>query len=657
MKKYNQWGACALIFLFASTIYVDTFVFPAASNRRRLWHPKHFPKSFAACRNQFPILSLLDRRLSEILYDNKTVHIRSRSNQVHPAQYPQGYIQVQCSIPPALLDLSAVQAPRPFKTKTLQPEQVTSWNRALEQINALFDLANYMGDDSLAVSNDLVLTALESFVNRLRISVQEGSIRVEFVENIAGLLSAVEALVCRVNEIHTSPTLSTVESVWWILQQERQNGTMTSVESRRTIHLLKNWTAWSEQLGTPLFGRPPPIQLVMQPFRESAVMSTDLWDFYLSLLRRTPSAQRDYTKSSYKSNDTPSDVPFFELSLFVLKILSRSALEWELCQCQVIKRIVQTSSKSEPNSPDLIMGMLLNYAWNALHASVKAGCVTDSAWLARFIMSTTPDIDETATTEMHMLLFESMFHSYDPGSLLYMERFLWEHQSDAKWGLPFNATTCQMLLSKYAQTAAMNPYYTTASLGRRAERFMYRAYQKLYCKQWHPDLACAVHVLDAYLPITVGGMINASLLLSRVRKADYFVRNFVRQFHLQPRADNEEVGMNSSYRVYERLFDAYYDAVLMSFHNDDEISRINTNRIAQHADELFRFYLIQHRDGRIHSEIPSEAHLHQLIRLFNSCRRTNETVTIDIPQKVSEYRHILQQIALQDTFSIHLKQA
>jgi hypothetical protein len=288
------------------------------------------------------------------------------------------------------------------------------------------------------------------------------------------------------------------------------------------------------------------------------------------------------------------------------------------------------------------MALLTNEVWLALYGSAKAGRVSDAAWLARFIMSTTADIGETAITEIHMALYQSMYHSKDAGSLLFMERFMWQRQHDENRGLPFNGTTCQMLLSKYAQMANMNPYYTTASLGRRAERFMHRAYQKLYCRQWHPDAACAAHVLDAYLPSIIGSMSNASLLLSRVRKADYFLRQFVQQFHLQPYDGSDKCGINTSCRVFERLFDAYNDAVLLSFHDNDEVSRINIHRIAQQADELFRFYFIQYRDGRVHTEKPSESHLQQLIGLFNHCRRANVTITFDIPQKVSEYRHLLQ---------------
>jgi hypothetical protein len=255
-------------------------------------------------------------------------------------------------------------------------------------------------------------------------------------------------------------------------------------------------------------------------------------------------------------------------------------------------------------------------------------------------------------SRVHMLLFEAMLHSNDPGSLMFMERFIWKqkYNNDNAWGVPFNEVTCKMLLSKYAKTASIGTI--SSSLGGRAERWLHRAYQKLYSTGWHPDVECAKYVVHAYLPLT-NRINNSALLLSRVRKADHFVRHFVRQFRLQQVVSTIIVShrhpQETSYHIIERLLDAYNDVVVLSSSlraDDAETSRVDTKLIAQQADELFRFFMIQYRDGRIHAEDPSERHLQQLVRLWYNCCRYNETTTemIQFLPKIHEYRHIIRKM-------------
>lgn len=655
MKRFIlwEWGTLSLVTLFAAALLAETLAFHSLPIFRCivLWHQRRSSVAYmkssvlinSGCfRYPLPMHVLFDGTVTDVRYDNESG--LSVSSPQLPYS-PDNFVQARTLLTLPRLDIRLDQLSKPFRP---QQETTASWHRAVDQINSLFDLASEKNMDSPTVSLDLVLTALESFVHRIRTSLHEGSIADPFAESTnGGLLASIEGLLFRVNEFHTSPTLSTVESVWWILQQEwRQPNRKLSKnhppEPRRTIILLGNWTAWSQQVGTPLFGRPPPIKLVMQLFHDTTTMSTDLWKFYRFLIHSSAPTSRSDEASRYDQKNTLPDFTFIELGRIVLQILSNSGSEWESYQCQVIQSIVRSSYKTDCNAT-YVMSLLSNEIWRAFYESAKAGCVADTAWLGRFIESATPEISESTSSEIHLVLLESLFHSRDAGSLLYMERFLMQRENGNEWGVPpFNGTTCQMLLAKYAKTAAIRPYYSTASLGRRAERFLHWASKKLYSTQWYPHADCADYVLEAYLPKTVGIRSNSSFYLSRIRKADYFVRNFVRQFQLQPRVDYGEDRMNTSYRIFERLFDAYNDAVLISLQSDDEQFRVNATWIALQGDELFRFFLIHHRDGRIHTEAPSMLHLQQLIRLWNSCQSVNATAMIDIPQKEHEYRRILQ---------------
>lgn len=238
------------------------------------------------CRYQSPVFILFDGKFAKVLtsYDNETEYMES--SRIDKLPYPQHSDSPMrfrnfSSCPP--MHTSFAQTSRTSPSRT-QPLKTTSWCHAIEQINALFDLALCTDMDGMiiqpTISTDVVLTALESFVGRIRILVQEGEMK-----DMESLLPAIDVLLCRVNELHTTPTLSTVESVWWILQHEwrRSLPTGNTVENsetpfRRTIHLLRNWTTWSHQVGTPLYKRPPPLQLVMQLFQiGTSTMSTDLW--------------------------------------------------------------------------------------------------------------------------------------------------------------------------------------------------------------------------------------------------------------------------------------------------------------------------------------------------------------------------------------------
>jgi hypothetical protein len=243
----------------------------------------------------------------------------------------------------------------------------------------------------------------------------------------------------------------------------------------------------------------------------------------------------------------------------------------------------------------------------AIRASSQAGRVPDTAWLARQLLClncTTAYVDPSFNEEaIRMLFLESLQYSDDPGSLLYMERLVF---TDGDNSFRLTNETLKILLWKCATTSAPDS-------GSRAERILFRAAQRINETDWRPAVECVKYVVEAHL------LENTSL--PSVRVADAFVRQFVKKFGLHAQG-------NDTVRIFERILQAYFVAAM----NDLQKS-------FHYADELFRFFLVQHRKGRVTAETPDWRHLQQWTNLWNRCDKSSFGSDGD---RLAEYQQIIR---------------
>ena len=141
--------------------------------------------------------------------------------------------------------------------------------------------------------------------------------------------------------------------------------------------------------------------------------------------------------------------------------------------------------------------------------------------------------------------------------------------------------------------------------GGRAERNFYRLTNKSNgTKTWRSDAGCVYHVADAYLQ-------EHTFSLKHLQKADRFVRKCVREVGLRANNASTTNTYGDSWRVFDRLFEAYTSP---TFNATDSVKALHQ------ADALYRFFLVQHREGRVTSEEPDHVHLERILQLWTRHR-------------------------------------
>jgi hypothetical protein len=479
----------------------------------------------------------------------------------------------------------------------------SSFERAVEQVHALFDLAS-LKEDAVSISSNVVLTALDGLVSRALQNIQTAT---DEALDLERQLKALEGLLGRVNNLDASPSLQTVESLWMMQQYHWQleiefDHDQASDHVERTVTLLQNWTIWASESSTMLSGHPPPILFLLKVLHISlqyrVPMSSGLWDLYSSsLVHASNSRQRR------------------EVQGHVLDLVSFSSQEWKIRQCQVLQNMLRVTCE---DYGEITSNTTTNELLRALRASAQAGRAPDAAWLARRLLLQQPDLDQSTLATIHRHFLESLLYSNESGSLLYMERLLLaSNNTEDALAVPLNCETFKLLLRKCSLVRS-------AGSGRRAERIFYRALRTLNETGGQlPDAECVYYVVAAYLQ---------NLTLSHVRMSDLFVRHCVKQFGLQPsQIETTAVGASlTSWRIFDRLLEAYVTSA--------SISATDERKALQRADELFRFFLVQHRNGRILTEEPDEYHLGHMVCLWN---RSSLSIANKSQQKVTEYQQLI----------------
>ena len=456
---------------------------------------------------------------------------------------------------------------------SLAEQPSSSLQRATEQMNALFDLCIVQKHDGLPyVSSDVVINALEGLISRALKDIEhDDSSRATDCQP-----EALEKLLDRINELDQSPSLLTIESLWMIQQEswarvlQAKQVSFTEVYEHigRTVRLLQKWMDWADQAHTQLAGHPPPTLLLLDTLQTASChgvkMSEELWNLYQTTMRLSPTNRQGVCQ---------------EVHAHLLHILSYSGGEWETRQCQVLRNIVTAVDlKARPSLSEWV---------RALKASCAHGRVADAAWLTRTIASK-HSLNSTDTQQIHLLFLESLLHCKEPGSLLYMERLLmdWAKGDDDTLRVPVTLDMVRMLLQKCCMSRA--PW-----AGGRAERNFYRMINASNLTEaCRSDAESVYHVASAYLQ-------EHTFSLAHVRKADNFVRKCVRDVGLHlPSTDAD-----GSCRVFDRLLKAY---------GSSTFNVADRRKALYRADELFRFFFRQHRDGHVTSEEPDHSLLEEI---------------------------------------------
>jgi len=488
--------------------------------------------------------------------------------------------------------------------------------RATEQVHALFDLCIESSADNLAyVSNDVALNALEGLVSRTLKDLENDN------DSSAGCwptniqLELLETLTQRVDEVNESPSLRTVESLWMIYQyswdrklrqaQHVSQSKAATEHVRRTVQLLHSWLRWSEQPHTVLSGHSPPMLFLLKAMQTATQhrvnMSEPLWSLYSEIFQQN-------TK-----NETIRTCR--EVHTHLLEMLVYSGKQWDTRQCQVLQNMVVAARSGgllqvhPPSVSDLM---------RALEASCSEGRVPDAAWLSRTILKNTVELNSTISENVRLHFLDSLLNCREPGSLLYMEQLLLDWTKDERISVTMS------MVRKLLQRCST---FRAPGAGARAERNFYRMLQSNLTDVWQPDAECVYCVELAYLQ-------EHTFTLSHVRKADKFVRKCVRTYGLHNNVSHSNaVCASAEWRVFESLLDGYGSAAF----NETE-----SRKALSAADELFRFFLVQHRDGRVTAEEPDHRHLERIVRLWKR-RPTNSAADDTVgSDKCREYLHLMQ---------------
>ena len=428
-----------------------------------------------------------------------------------------------------------------------------SWRKAIQHTNAILDMYN---ETEGGVTEDLVMSTIEHVIQKFLDKPYEAG---------DPILENVETLVWRLRDFNLVPSVHMLNALWEKQQCHRDNSADNASEYvTRQVNLLTNWRVWSamkERKSKRRLG-PPPVSYFLDVLQyvvdQKLSMSLPLWELYQSISRdpEVPCVRIIYSQ--------------------VLKILAQSPANWTVLQKSVCYDMITQSSQKlgEPFWPSQ------EEILKALRASAQEGRAQDAAWLLRALESYSERTDEV-TKESRSLFLRAVYNSSDPGSLVYMKELLfsrkWENDDLDNW---------KMLLQKTADSKI-------SGCGKRA-RDIFRVLEKK-CKRdreaWMPDSVCVYHVVKAYLN-------DPNKDIQTLLNACDFVKHTVWSYNLYRNEAHKSV------RLFDTLLSAFDDYA-------------HTNHLVICAvDELFRFFVIQHREGRVHEE-PDCYHLGHLLRYFN----------------------------------------
>jgi hypothetical protein len=470
-------------------------------------------------------------------------------------------------------------------------EDSRSINRAIEQVDEILNLYNATGGDDGSLSTDIVTTTVES----LLIACCDRSSHDRVSSITEELLERLEGVVWRLGDLGIAPSTTVFECLWRLQQSHREihdpagdvdedcyhdgrnpSGVKSSRHVGRSVHLLKEWLRCGQSAGGRSILTPVPesyfIEVLDFAIEHSVTMSYSIWDLY---------------RSFHESHDDRAHRLPRPVYARLLDLLATSAAEWKVRECRVLQDMMvqarkYNSSEYEPTISEIE---------SVLAHSIQSGRVQDVAWLMRLLPD--PSVD-------HKLLFlQALSRSREDGSILYMERLV------EAWSDEVGLDGYKLLLRKLSGSRAPG----RCKRARRAFDVIQRRYHQSrqdsevndYGKtSWKPDAHCVYMVVQSYLND------SGETRPSRVKMADQFLRSCVQQGYMQEKSCS--IARDSQKRYPFRVFDK-----MLEFYSTNLYADIEAHEA---ADQLYQFFLVQHRNGMI-EEQPDSFHLGHILRLWN----------------------------------------
>lgn len=502
---------------------------------------------------------------------------------------------------------------RPNVSKTTGTR--SSVQRAIDQVHAVLDLYN----SSSGISADIALSAVEGVVARCCSSSCRAKPatrtlpqspppehQTQVLDNIPEQLLA---LLWRAVSLKLSPSSSIFESFWRMLELQKSlvvtpanvtiNYVKPSKQVGRCVNLLKCWYQSSRNLRQE-------VEVVPQTYFETILA--------FAVLHHVTMSFAVYELYRYFFENIPQ--PPRSIFSLVLKMLAYSSSEWKVRQMSVLRDMLQLNTDltnmTSAAVTDVINhgGCSLSYGPTlqelqlALQCAAKAGRAQDAAWIMCLLSS------ENDLLQFQPFFLEALLHCNEPGSTVYMERYVLNgirrNGDDAAQG----SQALQMVLQKWASSCLIGA-------GMRAEAVWNQwldLYRSANDQRWKPTVDATHLVIEAYLS-------EPSVALANIISADHFVRKVVADFGLAVSALSLMLDKSLSRlktgarpvitrpatmmmpRIFHRLLEAYS-------------AHFGTVQAREAAERLYQFFLLQHRRGRI-SEEPDRFHLAFILRIWN----------------------------------------
>ena len=438
-------------------------------------------------------------------------------------------------------------------------KEVSGERRAIQQVAAIMDLYNMTNP---GVSELIVSKALEGLVQRVY--------RDETVDE--ALLTEIEDLFWRLDDMPAVlPTYLSVETLWMMQQRYCQQSKFCGKHIGRSVHLLMNWSMWANQQ-TPSSIPKPPDEFIYDTFslaKESNVsMSFRMWDLYRYLhVNVAETISRD----------------FYSLVLYVL---AKSPGSWKARQCYVL----QDLERRYQSSGDVSMTPSNAELETALGESSRYGRASDATWIFRMLRAR----QSKSQTQAHLKLwFQALRRSSEAGSAVYLEQLLVSSFEADETTDDYNLYL--LMRHRIYYNMALQKWSTmkTPGAGMRAQALFHRMVTKYKTsgdENLRPNEESVHHVVMAFVREE-----NASL--QNLLDAHRFLRQ-----SLQTLGSLRDRTTTRHWRTFDNLLASY------TKYPDDR-------RAVEAADQLFRFFLLQHRDGVV-SEEPDPFHLSHTLKAW-----------------------------------------
>jgi hypothetical protein len=471
----------------------------------------------------------------------------------------------------------------------LNQQVVSGEQRAIQQVAAIMDLYNMTNP---GVSELIVSKALEGLVQR-----------VYHDQTVDGaLLTEIEDLFWRLDDMPAVlPTYLSVETLWMMQQRYYQQSQLSGKHIGRSVHLLMHWSMWANHQ-TPLSIPKPPDEFIYSTFslaKESNVsMSFRMWDLYRYLHVNVPEAlSRDFY-------------------CLLLDVLSTSPGSWKARQCYVL----QDLERRYQSSGNVSMSPSNAELETTLGATSRYGWAADATWVFRMLRAR----QSKSQTQAHLKLwFQALRRSREVGSAVYLEQLLVSSfdadQTTDDYDLYLlmrHRTYYNMALQKWSTMK-------TPGAGMRAQALFHRMvtkYQSSGDENLRPNEESVHHVVMAFVREE-----NASL--QHLIDAQRFLRQ-----SLQSLGSLRDRTTTRHWRTFDNLLESY------TKYPDDRTA-------VEAADRLFRFFLLQHRDGQV-SEEPDPFHLSLILKAWHKSPNTEGAI------KSLEFFRLLDSLYHQGTIQL-----